>query len=89
MYRVVIPDLSLRSGAMDQAKGNINHRAIEKVTLNARAQLYRNILKQDVGFFDKTKSGEILRRLNTVTNEVGEVWRHCEDTIQNLCEMCE
>ncbi len=72
---------------MDNAKDYINHIASEKVSLQTRAQLYRNLLKQEVGFFDKTKSGEILRRLNTVTNEIGDVWRNVEDTICNVCEM--
>ncbi len=59
-----------------------------KVSLEARGKLFTNIIKQDVAFFDKTKSGEILRRLGIVTNEMSHVWMNIENTIDNSFHGC-
>ncbi len=58
-----------------------------QVALEARGKLFRNIMKQDVAFFDTTKSAEIVRRLGIVTNEMSHVWIRIDGTLNNTSEM--
>ena len=37
-----------------------------------REKLYSSILKQEIGFFDKTRTGELINRLSTDTSLVGQ-----------------
>ncbi len=57
----------------------------DKVAFEAREKLFINILKQEVGFFDMTKSNKILRGL--YSDEIGEVWNHVDAIVSNVCQM--
>ena len=37
-----------------------------------REKLFASIMRQEVGFFDKTKTGELINRLSTDTSLVGQ-----------------
>jgi len=37
-----------------------------------REKLFGSIIKQDIAFFDKTKTGELINRLSTDTSLVGQ-----------------
>ena len=72
---------------MHSTRESIRDITSNKVALQARGKLFRNIMEQDIAFFDTTKSGEILRRLGIVTNEMSHVWIRIDDTMNNVCEM--
>lgn len=40
---------------------------------NLRESLFSSILRQEVGFFDKTRTGELINRLSSDTGRVGGV----------------
>ncbi len=74
---------------MDSTRQYIRDITSNKVAFEARGKLFRNIMKQEVAFFDTTKSGEILRRLGIVTNEMSHVWIRIDGTLNNTGEMRE
>ena len=37
-----------------------------------REKLFSSIMRQEIGFFDKTKTGELINRLSTDTSLVGQ-----------------
>ena len=43
----------------------------ERLVARLRNQLYGAILKQEIAFFDKTRTGELINRLSTDTSVVG------------------
>ncbi len=73
------------SRAMHCVREYVTSVTSDKVALEAREKLFTNILKQEVGFFDMTKSNKILRGL--YSDEIGEVWNHVDRIVSNVCEM--
>lgn len=45
----------------------------EKIVRNLRESLFSSILRQEVGFFDKNRTGELINRLSSDTARVGSV----------------
>ena len=45
-------------------RGGIFTAVLGRMTLRLRYQLFKSILEQEVGFFDKTRTGDILSRLS-------------------------
>ena len=42
-----------------------------KITKNLRDLIFRSIIRQEIAFFDKVKTGELINRLSTDTTIVG------------------
>ncbi len=57
----------------------------DKVAIEAREKLFKNILRQEVGFFDKTKSDKILRGL--WSDEITSVWSTVDSILSSVFEM--
>lgn len=45
----------------------------QQIVRNLRESLFSSILRQEVGFFDKTRTGELINRLSSDTGRVGGV----------------
>lgn len=45
----------------------------EQIVRNLRESLFSSILRQEVGFFDKNRTGELINRLSSDTALVGNV----------------
>ena len=43
-----------------------------RIVNRMREKLFSSIMRQEVGFFDKTKTGELINRLSTDTSLVGQ-----------------
>eukprot|EP00123_Amoebidium_parasiticum_P014101 comp22331_c0_seq1/m.33194 comp22331_c0_seq1/g.33194 ORF comp22331_c0_seq1/g.33194 comp22331_c0_seq1/m.33194 type:complete len:778 (-) comp22331_c0_seq1:469-2802(-) len=53
-------------------RGTIFQLCISRLTIRIRLMLMESLLRQDIGFFDTNKSGEILSRLNNDTNKMAD-----------------
>lgn len=45
----------------------------QQIVRNLRESLFSSILRQEVGFFDKNRTGELINRLSSDTARVGHV----------------
>lgn len=43
----------------------------QRIVLGIRENLFKSILRQEIGFFDKTKTGEIISRLSSDASMIG------------------
>ena len=43
-----------------------------RIVTRMREKLFGSIMRQEIGFFDKTKTGELINRLSTDTSLVGQ-----------------
>ena len=54
---------------------------------NLREKLFGSIMKQEMGFFDKTRTGELINRLSTDTSLVGQsVTQNISDGLRSLAQ---
>ena len=44
----------------------------QRIIRQLREKLFGSVIKQEMGFFDKTRTGELINRLSTDTNLVGQ-----------------
>ena len=44
----------------------------QRIIKRLREQLFGSVIKQEMGFFDKTRTGELINRLSTDTSLVGQ-----------------
>ena len=63
---------SLLCGVFTGLRGSIFTVIGARVNVRIREMLFGSLLKQEVGFFDTTKTGEITSRLNSDTTKVGD-----------------
>eukprot|EP01114_Cavostelium_apophysatum_P018239 TRINITY_DN5604_c0_g1_i2.p2 TRINITY_DN5604_c0_g1~~TRINITY_DN5604_c0_g1_i2.p2 ORF type:complete len:670 (+),score=170.68 TRINITY_DN5604_c0_g1_i2:42-2051(+) len=54
------------------AKVSLLTQASEKIMMDLRAKLFAALLRQDMSFFDKTKTGELVNRLSTDTTVIAK-----------------
>ncbi|EPZ33735.1 P-loop containing nucleoside triphosphate hydrolase protein [Rozella allomycis CSF55] len=59
----------------------------EKIIFKLRSDLYEHILKQDISFFDKTRTGELISRLSSDTQIVGKsLTSQLNDGLRATCQ---
>ena len=56
-YSFTVGIIFLFRQIVESFKSYITQNIDDRISLKAKSELYKNILKQEVGFFDETKSG--------------------------------
>lgn len=64
-YGYVLGTLFIVGGAATFARVFLVQNAAQRIAAKLRQDLFSNLVKQDVQFYDKTKSGELVNRLST------------------------
>ncbi|KAI5625029.1 ATP-binding cassette sub-family B member 10, mitochondrial [Silurus asotus] len=70
---IMLAGVFLCGGAANAARIYLIQISGEQIVRNLRASLFSSILRQEVGFFDKTRTGELINRLSSDTGRVGSV----------------
>ncbi|KAI5107920.1 ATP-binding cassette sub-family B member 10, mitochondrial, partial [Silurus meridionalis] len=70
---IMLAGVFLCGGAANAARVYLIQVSGEQIVRNLRASLFSSILRQEVGFFDKTRTGELINRLSSDTGRVGSV----------------
>ncbi|XP_062850912.1 ATP-binding cassette sub-family B member 10, mitochondrial [Trichomycterus rosablanca] len=68
---IVLAGVFLCGGAANAARVYLMHISGQQIVRNLRESLFSSILRQEVGFFDKTRTGELVNRLSADTALVG------------------
>ncbi|GAB1603933.1 ATP-binding cassette sub-family B member 10, mitochondrial-like [Argonauta hians] len=59
----------------------------QNIVQRLRERLYSSLLKQEIGFFDKTKSGELVNRLSNDTALIGQsLTGNISDGLRSVCQ---
>ena len=59
----------------------------ERVVKRLRESVFNSIMKQDIAFFDKTRTGELVNRLSTDTTVIGNsVTTNISDGLRALAQ---
>ncbi|KAI6213965.1 hypothetical protein M3Y94_00213700 [Aphelenchoides besseyi] len=81
--------LIMLSGACGGVRSGLFSYATSLVNRSMRKDLYRSILKQEIGFFDQSKTGEIISRLSSDCDNVSTVVsNNLNVLLRALCIMC-
>ncbi|KAF5901584.1 ATP-binding cassette sub-family B member 10, mitochondrial, partial [Clarias magur] len=67
----MLAGIFLCGGAANAARIYLIQVSGQKIVRNLRESLFSSVLSQEVGFFDKTRTGELINRLSSDTNLVG------------------
>ncbi|XP_060782148.1 ATP-binding cassette sub-family B member 10, mitochondrial [Neoarius graeffei] len=68
---IMLAGVFLCGGAANAARIYLIHVSGQRIVRNLRESLFSSILRQEVGFFDKTSTGELINRLSSDTARVG------------------
>ncbi|KAB5581598.1 hypothetical protein PHYPO_G00177630 [Pangasianodon hypophthalmus] len=68
---IMLAGVFLCGGAANAARVYLIHVSGQQIVRNLRESLFSSILRQEVGFFDKTRTGELINRLSSDTVLVG------------------
>ncbi|GAA6111081.1 ATP-binding cassette sub-family B member 10, mitochondrial [Tachysurus ichikawai] len=70
---IMLAGVFLCGGAANAARVYLIQVSGEQIVRNLRESLFSSILRQEVGFFDKNRTGELINRLSSDTALVGNV----------------
>ncbi|KAK3553418.1 hypothetical protein QTP70_003482 [Hemibagrus guttatus] len=70
---IMLAGVFLCGGAANAARVYLIQVSGQQIVRNLRESLFSSILRQEVGFFDKTRTGELINRLSSDTARVGSV----------------
>ncbi|XP_073729740.1 uncharacterized protein abcb10 [Misgurnus anguillicaudatus] len=68
---IMLTGVFLCGGAANAARVYLMQISGQQIVRNLRESLFSSILRQEVGFFDKTRTGELINRLSADTTIVG------------------
>ncbi|XP_030627311.1 ATP-binding cassette sub-family B member 10, mitochondrial [Chanos chanos] len=68
---IMLAGVFLCGGAANAARVYLMYISGQQIVRNLRKSLFSSILRQEVGFFDKTRTGELINRLSSDTALVG------------------
>ncbi|XP_010730627.2 ATP-binding cassette sub-family B member 10, mitochondrial [Larimichthys crocea] len=68
---IMLTGVFLCGGAANAARVYLMQISGQKIVRNLRASVFSSILKQEVAFFDRTRTGELINRLSADTTVVG------------------
>lgn len=68
---MMLSGVFLAGGAANAARVYLMQVSGQQIVRNLRESLFSSILRQEVGFFDKTRTGELINRLSADTTLVG------------------
>ncbi|KAG8001465.1 ATP-binding cassette sub-family B member 10 [Nibea albiflora] len=68
---IMLTGVFLCGGAANAARVYLMQISGQKIVRNLRASVFASILKQEVAFFDRTRTGELINRLSADTTVVG------------------
>uniref|UniRef100_A0A8C4E7W0 ATP-binding cassette, sub-family B (MDR/TAP), member 10 n=1 Tax=Dicentrarchus labrax TaxID=13489 RepID=A0A8C4E7W0_DICLA len=68
---IMLTGVFLCGGAANAARVYLMQTSGQKIVRNLRASLFSSILRQEVGFFDRSRTGELINRLSADTAVVG------------------
>lgn len=68
---IVLTGVFLCGGAANAARVYLMQTSGQKIVRDLRASLYSSILRQEVAFFDRSRTGELINRLSSDTTMVG------------------
>ncbi|XP_030580300.1 ATP-binding cassette sub-family B member 10, mitochondrial [Archocentrus centrarchus] len=68
---IMLAGVFLCGGACNAARVYLMESSGEQIIRNLRASLFSSILRQEVAFFDRNKTGELINRLSSDTSVVG------------------
>ncbi|XP_053358447.1 ATP-binding cassette sub-family B member 10, mitochondrial [Clarias gariepinus] len=68
---IMLAGVFLCGGAANAARIYLIQVSGQQIVRNLRESLFSSVLRQEVGFFDKTRTGELINRLSADTNIVG------------------
>ena len=73
--------MSVAQGILSSLRGCFISIVGRKIATAVRVDLFKSIVKQDIHFFDKNKSGQLISRLTNDVNGMVAPWRTMLDTI--------